>query len=60
MPFNYYNKAEFQFDWLEKYLLTALEHSDDDYHGHPDFFFGTTNGKCWHLNKKILISKSTN
>jgi len=55
-----YTKEEFKFDWLDKEILTELEDSNPYYHGHPDFFFGTTNGKSWYLDKKILIQKWTN
>jgi hypothetical protein len=55
-----YNKEDFKFDWLNKEILTELENSNPNYHGHPDFFFGTTNGKSWYLDKKILIQKWTN
>ncbi len=55
-----YSRDEFKFDWLDKEILTELNNSKENYHGHPDFFFGTTNGKLWYLDKKILISKWTN
>jgi hypothetical protein len=55
-----FNKDEFQFDWLDKEILTELNDSSENYRGHPDFFFGTTNGKYWYLDKKILISKWSN
>ena len=55
-----YNKDEFKFDWLDKEVLRELDNSKENYHGHPNFFFRTTNSKAWYLNKKILISKWTN
>ncbi len=55
-----YTKEEFKFDWLDKEILTELENSHPNYHGHPDFLFGTRNGKSWYLDKKILIQKMTN
>ena len=55
-----YTRNEFKFDWLDKVILDELEKSDKNYHGHPDFFFGTINGKSWYLEKKILIKKWTN
>lgn len=55
-----YTKEEFTFDWLDKEVLTELENANPNYHGHPDFFFRTTNGKSWYLDKKILIQKRTN
>jgi len=54
-----YNKSEFMFDWLDKDILTELENSKPNYHGHPDFFF-SSKGKAWYLHRKILISKWTN
>lgn len=54
-----YNKADFAFNWLDKEILTELENSDKDYRGHPDFFFGTANGKLWYLDGKILLANST-
>lgn len=55
-----YNKSDFKFDWLDKETLNELENSNPNYHGHPDFFFGSSHGKSWYLNKKILIQKSSN
>lgn len=55
-----YNREEFKFDWLDKEILNELNNSKENYHGHPNFFFGTTNAKAWYLDKKILISKWTN
>lgn len=54
-----YDKSEFKFDWLDKDILTELENSNPNYHGHPDFFF-KSRGKAWYLYRKILISKWTN
>ena len=53
-----YNKSEFMFDWLDTDILTELENANPNYHGHPDFFFGSK-GKAWYLHGKILISKWT-
>lgn len=50
-----YNKEEFKFDWLDKEIIDELDNSSKNYHGHPDFFFGTTNGRCWYITRKILI-----
>jgi hypothetical protein len=55
-----YNKDEFKFDWLDKEIMDELNNSKENYHGHPNFFFGATNSKAWYLDKKILISKWTN
>ena len=55
-----YKKEEFEFDWLEQETLVELEKSNPNYYGHPDFFFGKTNGKSWYLDKKILLQKWTN
>ena len=55
-----YNKEDFKFDWLDKQTLNELNNSNKNYHGHPDFFFGKTNGKSWYLDKKILIQKWSN
>lgn len=55
-----FDKEEFKFDWLNKSILSEIDHSQENYHGHPDFFFGTRNGKCWYLDRKILISYFTN
>jgi hypothetical protein len=53
-----YQKSEFRFDWLDADVLTWLEDSDPDYHGHPDFFFHSK-GKTWYLHNKILIRTSS-
>jgi len=55
-----YDIEEFKFDWLDKRTLLELENSDKNYHGHPDFFFETNNGKSWYLDNKILLKFSTN
>lgn len=55
-----YNKEAFKFDWLDKQIVTELDSSDADYTGHPDLHFGTTIGKCWYLQNKILIYYHTN
>jgi len=55
-----YNQDEFKFDWLDKEIMQELDNSNENHHGHPDFFFGTTNGKSWYLDKKILITEWTN
>jgi hypothetical protein len=54
------NKDEFKFDWLDKGIIEELNNSKENYHGHPNFFFGPTNSKAWYLDRKILISKWTN
>lgn len=54
-----YKIDEFKFDWLENTILTELNNSNDNYHGHPDFFF-KSKGKAWYLHRKIVISKITN
>lgn len=51
-----YDKSEFNFEWLDKDIRLELENSTSNYHGHPDFFFGSK-GKSWYLNRKILLSK---
>jgi hypothetical protein len=55
-----YNKEDFKFDWLDNPTLNELNNSNKNYHGHPDFFFGSINGRSWYLDKKILIQKSSN
>ena len=55
-----YSKEEFKFGWLDKNILEELNNSRENYHGHPDLFFGSTNSKVWYLDRKILISKWTN
>lgn len=55
-----FDKEEFEFDWLDKEVKKELSGSKENYHGHPDFFFGTTNSKVWYLDRKILLSKWTN
>ena len=54
-----YNRTDFAFNWLDKEILTEPENSDKDYRGHPDFFFGTADGKLWYLDGKILLVNST-
>lgn len=54
-----YDKSEFNFDWLDKDIRIELESSTSNYHGHPDFFFGSK-GKSWYLDRKILLSKRVN
>lgn len=50
---------EFKFSWLDKSTISELENSGKVC-GHPDFLFGTVNGKCWYLKNKILfVSQST-
>ncbi|MEC5395112.1 hypothetical protein [Bergeyella sp. RCAD1439] len=51
-----FEKKEFKFDWLDKLTLKELEHSGEG--AHPDFLFGTNNGKLWCLKDKVLL-KST-
>lgn len=55
-----YRKEIFKFDWLDKEILDELEQSDSLKSSHPDFIFGTGNGKCWYLENKILFVKSRN
>jgi hypothetical protein len=55
-----HNREEFRFDWLDKEILTELGKASDSYRGHPDLFFGTANGKLWYLDRKILITQSSN
>jgi hypothetical protein len=56
-----FKKEEFNFDWLPNDIREELLNSNPNYHGHPDFFFGTgDNGKSWYLENKILIRKHTN
>ncbi|WP_157503121.1 hypothetical protein [Mangrovimonas xylaniphaga] len=51
-----FNKEEFNFNWLPKDIQKELLDSNPNYHGHPDFFFGTNHyGKSWYLKNKILI-----
>lgn len=53
-------KEEFDFEWLPKEVRVELINSKPDYHGHPDFFFGTGDlGKSWYLQNKILIKKGS-
>ncbi len=55
-----YKKEEFNFEWLSNDLQNQLMNSNLDYHGHPDFFFGSgVNRKCWYLENKILIKTSS-
>jgi hypothetical protein len=49
---------DFKFEWLDFETEKELENSNKNYHGHPDFFFGTKNGKCWYLHNEILIKYS--
>lgn len=56
-----YKKEEFNFDWLPSDVRKELLNSNSNYHGHPDFFFGTNmTGKSWYLENKILIKIHTN
>ena len=55
-----YNRQTFMFEWLDEEVKNELSQTDTNYHGHPDFFFKTTNSKLWYLDKKILISMSSN
>ncbi|WMI68263.1 hypothetical protein [Mangrovimonas sp. YM274] len=56
-----FKKEEFNFDWLPNDIREELLNSNLNYHGHPDFFFGTgDNGRSWYLENKILIRKHTN
>jgi len=50
-----YSRGQFEFPWLERALFSELENSDSDYHGHPDLFFDTQDGKIWFLDQKILF-----
>lgn len=55
-----YRKEIFKFDWLDKEILEELDQSNSLRSSHPDFIFGTGNGKCWYLENKILFVKSRN
>ncbi|MFN3196711.1 MAG: hypothetical protein ACE364_12230 [Chlorobiota bacterium] len=51
-----YNIREFNFEWLSSEIENELLSSNDNYHGHPDFFFRKDgNCKSWYLRNKILI-----
>lgn len=53
-----FKKEQFNFDWLPNDIQEELLNSNPNYHGHPDFFFGTgNNGKSWYLENKILLIK---
>ena len=54
-----YQRENFKFNWIEKEIISELEKSDSTKSPHPDFIFGTENGKCWYLNNKILFRKET-
>lgn len=58
-PIPDYRKRDFKFDWLDKEIILELERSDSLKNPHPDFIFGTENGKCWYLKNKILFIKQT-
>jgi hypothetical protein len=53
----HYKQETFSFEFLDEKVQEELRNSRDDYHGHPDLFFGTDDGRLWFLDKKILISK---
>lgn len=55
-----YNQEAFKFNWLDEAIISELGESDIHYTGHPDLHFGTTNGRSWYLDKKILIQYHTN
>lgn len=53
----YYPKSQFSFPWLSRELSSELENSDSAYHGHPDLFFDTEDGRLWFLDQKVLFYK---
>jgi hypothetical protein len=53
-----HKKQTFNFEFLDEQVSEELRKSDEKtYHGHPDLFFGTNEGKLWILDRKILLSK---
>jgi hypothetical protein len=55
-----FDKENFNFEWLDNDIKTALLKSDTSYHGLPDYFFGSgPHGKLWLLDNKLLLTKST-
>lgn len=54
---SHYKQETFRFEFLDEKVQEELRNSSDDYHGHPDLFFGTNEGKLWILDRKILLSK---
>ncbi len=49
------NKEIFKFSWLDKTIAEELNSSVSDCRGHSDLFFGTSTGKAWYLDNKILF-----
>ncbi|UAY53046.1 hypothetical protein [Ferruginibacter albus] len=55
-----FDKQEFNFELLDQDVRKELLHSDTNYHGHPDYFFGSgTKGKLWFLKNKVLLTNGT-
>ena len=54
-------KEEFDFGWLPPNVYDELMTPRlNNYHGHPDFFFGTVGkGRLWYLNRKVLLTYSS-
>jgi len=56
-----WDKAGFNFGWLDKDIRNELLKSGTNYHGHSDYFFELGHsGKLWLLDNKLLLIKSTN
>ncbi len=53
----HYKQETFSFEFLDEKVQEELRNSRDNYHGHPDLFFGSNGGKLWILDRKILLSK---
>lgn len=51
----HYPKSQFSFPWLSRELSSELENADPAYHGHPDLFFDTEDGRLWFLDQKVLF-----
>jgi hypothetical protein len=52
-----FSRQTFDFEFLDESVSKELRKSEeDDYHGHPDLFFGSDKGKLWVLDKKILFT----